>query len=717
MYNPAWNVVTLVTFLLVAASVNANDVIEEEFVIPNINLTKLKPGPSDVPYSVTVISRADIEALGFKHVYDIFRLVPGMAIGKHHSARINVGYHATNAVLPLRFNVMIDGMSLNLKHSPVVDWSSFPISIGDIERVEVIRNPDMALNGANSFQSTVNFITRHPGEERGSSVTAFTDTNGMDRHSLALSGAVHSTDISLSLENTEDPGFDKSWNLTSKGIVPTKPEDGIHDKKINLFTVTQISEYSEFKFHTGYTSGVIAKKSSDSNAITPSDENFDNYFINSTLDYDDGDNDYWVAQFNRRQEDMNRSWYTCYPLIMFTDELRAMELANPSYVTALLSGKLPSGGTAADDELAKAVLLKRNQLGAKAMSKQCGRINEDFDERSDVVNLENRHSFSDDLMLISGLQFEENKYYSQTHVNKEVNFSSQSLYASAQYTPSSKWTLNLGGLLHIEDVNHDENFSPLFGVGYHYLENQTVKFIYSKAFRSPSVREKMIDWSYYMTDFSQPLDGRDSGYFFKRTVNPNAENLVQEELESYEISMNGQLFRNSLQYNARIFVEQFDNLISEDINFNSALLTNNSESDLRGVEGEVHYRLTTDWKLSAGFSYIDSQSSNANEQLMLRPSSGFARISYITGTYTSALAYFTDDNVRTSFDSIVATFGRTYDLPSAELFWQIRAEKQSSDYVAGLGIVSADQLARGSVVPWFSYQDEYNFSIRAGFNF
>jgi iron complex outermembrane receptor protein len=62
--------------------------------------------------------------------------------------------------------VLVDGRSVYFDFMGVTLWPTIPVSIEDIERIEVIRGPGSALYGADAFTGVVNIITRTPGEDR-----------------------------------------------------------------------------------------------------------------------------------------------------------------------------------------------------------------------------------------------------------------------------------------------------------------------------------------------------------------------------------------------------------------------------------------------------------------------------------------------------------------------------------------------------------------------
>ncbi len=112
------------------------------------------------PSVITVISREDIEASGANTMADLLRLVPGMdvvvssAIFTSVSSRLN--WNTENQY----FLVLVDGREANVELLGRPFWELEPISLEDIERIEVIRGPGSALYGANAVAGVISITTR-----------------------------------------------------------------------------------------------------------------------------------------------------------------------------------------------------------------------------------------------------------------------------------------------------------------------------------------------------------------------------------------------------------------------------------------------------------------------------------------------------------------------------------------------------------------------------
>lgn len=127
-----------------------------------LSASRLVQPVNEAPAAVTVIDRETIRASGVRELADIFRLVPGMVVGRLNGHSPALGFHGFSDGYFRQFQVLVDGVSI---YNPLwggTAWGELPFAIEDVERIEVVRGPNAATYGANSFLGVVNIITRDP---------------------------------------------------------------------------------------------------------------------------------------------------------------------------------------------------------------------------------------------------------------------------------------------------------------------------------------------------------------------------------------------------------------------------------------------------------------------------------------------------------------------------------------------------------------------------
>ncbi len=149
------------------------------------------------PSAITVITREDIETTGANTLPDLLRIVPGM----------EVIYLDINAATPacrlhytegnFHFLVLIDGREANIELLGQTLWEALPISLEDVERIEIIRGPASALYGANALSGVISITTRAISEKTSGWAMATTGELGLTR--LGLRGSTRVGDWGFSL--------------------------------------------------------------------------------------------------------------------------------------------------------------------------------------------------------------------------------------------------------------------------------------------------------------------------------------------------------------------------------------------------------------------------------------------------------------------------------------------------------------------------------------
>lgn len=117
----------------------------------------------DAPNATTVITAEDIRLSGATSLPELLRRVPGADVMALGVGSANVSLRGFNQRIANKVLVLVDGRTEYQDFLGLTIWSSIPIGLEEIERIEVIRGPGSALYGANAMLGVVNIITRAPG--------------------------------------------------------------------------------------------------------------------------------------------------------------------------------------------------------------------------------------------------------------------------------------------------------------------------------------------------------------------------------------------------------------------------------------------------------------------------------------------------------------------------------------------------------------------------
>jgi len=155
---------------LLAGTAQAQD--GSRAIIEEITVTarKREEALQTIPVSVSAFSAGDIVDRQIRAIEDVARYTPGLSFAKAFGRSTDrpVIRGQGNVLAGVQFGVesgaayFIDGIYYS------GDLSS--LDLNNVERVEVIRGPQSALYGRNTYSGAINFVTRSPGDQTSADV-------------------------------------------------------------------------------------------------------------------------------------------------------------------------------------------------------------------------------------------------------------------------------------------------------------------------------------------------------------------------------------------------------------------------------------------------------------------------------------------------------------------------------------------------------------------
>ena len=139
--------------------------------IPLVSIASKKPQRVvDSPVPVIVIEEAEIELSGATNVPDLLRRFAGIDVLAVSASDHNVSIRGFNQQTSSRVLVLIDGRPVYLDFYGFVIWDALPVSMDEIERIEIVKGPGSSMYGGNALNGVINIITKSPEEIDGTAV-------------------------------------------------------------------------------------------------------------------------------------------------------------------------------------------------------------------------------------------------------------------------------------------------------------------------------------------------------------------------------------------------------------------------------------------------------------------------------------------------------------------------------------------------------------------
>jgi iron complex outermembrane receptor protein len=143
--------------------------LEELMNMEIVAVSKKAENSFDAPLSASIITKEEIINSGATTLEEVFRLVPGFIVREESNGNYDIHIRGNDNIPPGNFTffsenamslIMIDGRKVFNNMNGGTFWETLPVSITDIERIEIIRGASTALYGPNAVSGVINFITK-----------------------------------------------------------------------------------------------------------------------------------------------------------------------------------------------------------------------------------------------------------------------------------------------------------------------------------------------------------------------------------------------------------------------------------------------------------------------------------------------------------------------------------------------------------------------------
>ncbi len=467
-----------------------------------LTVSRLPQPIQDTPGAVTVIDAEQIAASGYRDLARLLRLVPGMQVGQERGNDQWVTYHGLGADYPNQMQVLIDGRSV---YSPYyfggADWNALPITLDDIERIEVVRGSDSAAYGANAFLGVVNIITRHTAAEGGHSVRVQQGSHGIADASARLVLRDGPLGLRLSVHRQHDHGMPGT-------------HDGRDIRVLNLRGDLRLSTRSELTLNAGLNEGErdmgYADVLFDSSGMRTA-RHLDRS-LHLRWRYSPGPEEEWSLSYYHNRERTVDEW--------FVDSSRNIGLVT--------------------DPAARAYLLDAKRIP----------VDNNRSSRRDNIELQHRLRTHDNLQALWGVEWRRDWldapflfYGKPAQSQREWR-----IFTNLEWRLAPAWLLNAGAMA--EHIDEDRlRLAPRLFLNWQAGGGRTWRAGWSRAWRQPTLFEREADVRIVH-------QGEVLNYRFR--PNPN---IQPQRIDAFEIGFLDVLQNGAGLFDLRIFHERIQDLI------------------------------------------------------------------------------------------------------------------------------------------------------------
>jgi iron complex outermembrane receptor protein len=180
-----------VSSAVVASEASIFDLSLEDLMTIEVNSVARRSQPiATAASAIYVITAEDIQRSGVSTIPDALRIVPGLQVAQIDSNKWAVSARGFNSRLANKLLVLVDGRTVYTPTFSGVYWENVDMPLADIDRIEVIRGPGATLWGSNAVNGVINITTKSAAETRGNLFTSRLDSTGEQVLSLRSGGTL-----------------------------------------------------------------------------------------------------------------------------------------------------------------------------------------------------------------------------------------------------------------------------------------------------------------------------------------------------------------------------------------------------------------------------------------------------------------------------------------------------------------------------------------------
>ncbi len=574
--------VTLAAAIQLSPSVHAALGDEAQFLadLPVVlSATRLKQSRHESPTAVTVIDRHMIAASGARTITDLMRLVPGMTAGFANGNHQVISYHGMSDEFSRRMQVLVDGRSIYLPSFGGIPWTSLPLALEDIDRIEIIRGPNSASYGSNSFLGVISIITRPALESQGIYSKVTRGDHDIADAVLRYGQRSDQLDYRITLNYRQDAGFN---GVTHYGGREYDNNDWSRVRGITGRAYYQAGAMDRWEFHAGLSespqgNGTFYNDPADPPRSFTEQANF----LQLRWERQLGNGDDIHLQFHR--DELDTADYYRVPV--------GIPLSS-SQVNALFGVALPA--TLVDASV-------------------------DTSLRTQRYDLEFQHRYSP----LQGTRFVWGSSLRTDRARAPGWFGTEDwiynhwfrLFGNVEHRLSDRLMINAGAMLERNTIIGND-ISPRIGLNYRINDYHSVRAACSKASRTPAMIEEFSNVNALLR-----VD-LDTGMGINTLLLPeqllySSYDLGRERINSSELGYFGEFFQRQVKLDMKLFYDELDSLITQTTHQNKPIaIADNDVIDfehtdaarIKGVETQIDWRPSTHTSVRFGHAYIEIDS-------------------------------------------------------------------------------------------------------------
>ncbi len=593
---------------------------DEEFVSIATGSKKLI---SKAPAVASVVTSSDIKEMGARTLSDVLETIPGLHVS--FSSEINAPKFQIRGI-STKHNpqtlVLVDGTPITstVRGDRHIVWGAFPVQ--SIARIEVIRGPGSAIYGADAFAGVINIITKNSDDiehtEIGARVGSFSTKEAWfitkftnDDLKLVLTGEFAQTDGHDSIIDWDAQSNLDALNFAPPAsFAPDSTNTGYKAYDLNLKMAYKDLDFKLlYQDRSNVGSGQGVAEAIDPHGKFASEKILVD--INYNFKLAESVNSFLSLSHYRSSQEVEENLWLLPPGTLFGAFPDAL-IGNPEWFEKTT--------------IAKANFIYEGWSDHK-LDFGFGYRNED------LYKVKESKNFNSDLTPIGELiDVSDTDEVFMPESDRESHF----LYVQGEFYLAPDWELT-AGVRYDNYSDFGSTTNPRLALVWTTSQKLTTKFLYGEAFRAPAFAETTV---------------------VNNPVSLGNTNLKPERINTLEVAFNYKA-SESFDFNLNLYKYKIKDLIDfiPDDDSPTATAQNQGEVSGHGTEFEANYKVSSQLKLLANYSYQKATDRMVNDDLGGAPNhQAYFRVNWkaLDNLSINAQLNYIGKQQRNSLDSRVA---------------------------------------------------------------
>lgn len=247
MKNRKISIKLFISIIAVAVVATSPGMLMAELEEITVTARKKQETLIDAPLAVSVFGEEELQNAGYTDILEISKATPGLFLEDYNQApaRVNTTprfrgvFFSSGSRLLQTATVFLDGIYLS--------GGEQTIGVNELERVEIIKGPQSALFGRNTFSGAINYVTKDPTEEFRGDIDLMVASEDEYRVGLGIEGGITENILGRFSANFDHDGGD--W---SNNAVPGEELGDTENYAINGSLIFKPSERARIKLRGSY---------------------------------------------------------------------------------------------------------------------------------------------------------------------------------------------------------------------------------------------------------------------------------------------------------------------------------------------------------------------------------------------------------------------------------------------------------------------------------